>query len=501
VTGDPQLRELERQARLGPLQHEASTGVPPWSHHLRALALSGGPLILAVLAIGIEQSAWTFVSVAIGLILLGAGVTPALVWQRRRTDLRLYQRGLVLLRGSRSQTVLFDEVESLALEERDLLRNGVPWGVRRRLDLRFPNGRTRLFDASPTSMRGVTAVVESAVERVTEAARRRIDAGGALHGNRWSLDSSSLTLCGRRLSRRDVTLTAVLQDAVALWTSNVSPLLSLPTSSPNARILARLLGPAGEEGSPAFSGHALGRRLIVSRPGRFVPSFIVLFAGLMILGAATALRKGKTLEVVIGGGLGLLLLRQFLPDLVTVLHVHERGLRRRGLRGWRAMPYADMDHLTVREVRTTEQGFYTGTWLSFAFRAEGQPPMLFTYRSTRGGERDLLGLRDQVAAAVAERMRERLLGDGSVPWTESARLTKQGVGHTRDVTGPVVPYRSFERWREEKDHLLLFRAGEETAIFKLPRDGEDYLPGRIVFESLVAESKPSPRTFSRPKTL
>jgi hypothetical protein len=278
----------------------------------------------------------------------------------------------------------------------------------------------------------------------------------------------------------------LLQDQVAVWAGAAEAALQAKADSPNARVLAELLRRRfARRGETFFAADPLGRLLFTSRQPRFVPGFTAGVGLIFVSNLPSMLAAGKWLDAAICAAIGGWLLRAFLPDLWSALRVHERGVSRRGLAGWRRMGFDEMDHLTYVNLRTTEKGYYTGTWVRFQFRAEGQRPMGFAYRTTRGGERDLEALRDLAAAQIARRLGARLGQSGGVAWTPVAVLTKQGVAL---ASSPVnaVPYEQIRGWRVEGGELLVFGPDETTPLLRVPCSGEDFYPGLRILEARKA---------------
>ncbi|HEX3530028.1 MAG TPA: hypothetical protein VH988_23460 [Thermoanaerobaculia bacterium] len=192
-TLDRQMQEMNEVSRLGP-----AVGSPveltPLGHREDV-----GPLALLLFGLAVlaatgwmrtnpSLAPYAIYSAAAGFLLLA---TFGVLMVRRnfeRGTLTLHERGLTFARGGESTALAFDEVESLTLQEKEHLIQGIPTGMIRHAAVRGPAGKIRF---SQTGRKGqpdlLGAFLDKLLARLAAAAEERLRSGIPLSGGAWSL--------------------------------------------------------------------------------------------------------------------------------------------------------------------------------------------------------------------------------------------------------------------------------------------------------------------------
>jgi hypothetical protein len=446
-----------------------------------------GPLILAVLYVLGDTAGRPGLAVGVAVASAAALVAfPFAVWRLRRARVQLHERGFRLWRRAR-RDVAWDQVLAVASAVRPLVRNGVTVAVASRLDLRLQGGeRLRIWDVAAqgaeTSLHGQLEL--GAVDAVV----RRMQSGAEIRGHRWKVAGRTLEARGERVDLAGLTRATVLEDGISIWTHGERPFLTVPPASANARALASLVERNAPYGVPPSPTAPLGRLLMQRSPARFVPLSMLLFATMLALGLGSLASKGEWSDAAAGAALMAACLWMSVPELALQVRVYELGIVQRSLRGWTRLRFDEVDHVTFLEVRTTNKGYYAGTYVNVRLRREGGPVIAFSFPSRRGGEQDLRDLRGHVVQVVASRMAARLETAGVVAITHKAVLDRSGI---RLLDGSdALGYAEVGAWRDEKEHVVIEdRAGAPR--LRLPANGEDLLPGLALLSRLVPSARAS----------
>jgi hypothetical protein len=493
---EAQARELSAQARLGSaLSAPASFSPPPLKYY-------AGSIVLVLL--GLAAGAFVFMSGARGGGGIALAVTSALCLAaggfflvRRganRGTVQAFEHGLVVVRGGRSASFPFDEMQGLQIAEKEQLDNGVRAGVRRRVRLRSRTAQTA-FDAFARDGAAdpVGMALQSALDQGAARVSALVGAGGLLAGKGWTLDAEGLRRGrGPAVPLDDLARVAIFQGQVRLWRgSEPESFMGVPAGSVNARLLHALVSRrvAGKPAHPLPDGE-LGRVLFTKKTSTLVLAVLVLFSLGLLAGGVAALGADRVAGGALIGG-GVLATVGAMAAVRGVFRAHEGGIVRRTLFGTRSMPYSQIERLTFSAIRQYHNGAYMGTSLTLkCTAADGRK--VKTSATVRGSDDGLESLRDHIARVVAQRLRARLGTEREVPWAGGIRLMPDGLRFRRKKffgQGEEVQIAWGDlRYSIDAGSLHVFEPGASRASVTVSCAAENFYPGLVLLQTLPGES-------------
>jgi hypothetical protein len=482
---------------------------PPLRLSLGGVALAVCALFLGGLAAFLyydspsSRGDWVPIWGALG----GACALGAIVAFARRARLRfrarMYQYGFTI----DEQAFRFDDLEALALEEKNRLSNGKQIGFDRRIVVRGAGQRAAVCHfVGRIDLLGTFA--RTLLERATAAAERRL--GRGVQGAGWRIDSIGIRAGKSGVTRFDeITDGHAFDGQVLLWRrSEESPFLSVPLGSDNALILLNLLltrvtprdaAPAGTGSAPpapsapgepvsraaATAGEA-GRLLFERRTSRALAVLTGLF-GLTSIGIPFLWMDAKNgSDLVLAVFLtiaGPFCLYATAAILTGVCRFHQYGVVKKSLFGSRTHRYAAAERMTWAETRMYVNGGYAGnSYVAKIYTSDQKKPLKFGFQRS-GSDEDLAYVRDTIANQVAQVMERQIAADGRVPWGgANVSLTKEAVDVRRGKNVERLPYTMPLRVVMHQGVLQLYRPNEKKMVTSVSVRGENFFPGLLLFE-------------------
>jgi hypothetical protein len=360
----------------------------------------------------------------------------------RRGLLTLHEHGFAVGWPGRERAMLFADVRSFSLAERESFHSLFAGAVLRRITVRSGTATLRFgheaFDGRPDP---VTPALRDLLQRLIDAGEQRLRNGEALNGPGWSLNADGLRpgLGAGLVPLGAVSRTEIVQGQVRAWKHGEDrPFFSISAGSPNAHLLLDLLA----------------RRL----------------AGFGVLSFEPAFPEPSRL------GRYLFTLRDPRTLWLRRVEVHENGLVSIGSRQQCCgMLFADVERMRLAGSSPTRRRvIYEGRtgWISVRFPA------------TQENHRLLLG---RVAAAVAGKLAGGAATSRGIDWTGGARILREGIVYPRRRWNGVeeqelAPFSEKLRFAISRDTWRLYRAGRTKPSLVLDVGAWNFLPGLVLLE-------------------
>ena len=216
-----------------------------WVSAVRVGAVVG--LLATTIRLSWAPEGWRFV-LAYGIVTLALVSGPAalLVLRRsRRATLVPFERGLAFTFRDRKRTIPYEQLKTLALWEREMSR-----GMLRRVTLVDEQGRLEFEHFSRGGVEDrLGFVLVHLMAFAVEHAERKLQAGGLLAGQDWSLGPKGLRVLDEHpVPIAEIGAVTVRRQRVAVWKpGDRYPFFVFPDDSPNALVLVGVLSRRLEE--------------------------------------------------------------------------------------------------------------------------------------------------------------------------------------------------------------------------------------------------------------
>ncbi len=493
---------LAEMARLGePVAEPLELEPPSLNQYAGSLAL----LVLAAAAFG--YAVWSGSrgneTLAVGAAVLGLGLAlSAAVFllrrERRRATLGRFSQGLTLSRWGKTRGFPYDELRSLALKETEELANDVPVGRRRRLSLRSERARFTLLHVAPNDQPDVFGSwLDGAVDGMADAAERGLAGGRPLAGKGWQLTPAGLRIGTRETPVAELGAVGIARRRLSIWRGDEElPLFQIGTGTPNALVLARVLGRRlGEQAARETTSDGPGRLFFEHRTSRTTVALAVVVALAVGIPGALMLPAG-------GGtaGLGAVFLALGIGSLVAAaaagwyrVRFHANAVVRRTLFGSRTLAFAEVEGLAYRAVAVYTQGAYAGTSVRMVLRSAPPAKKLVIKARAWGTPEDLERVRNGIATLIASRLAEEIEAGGEVEWAPSVWLSRDGLRFiAKRLVGSGeerrVDYRQEPAFDIQGEVFRLFLPPEKKPVLKIPCGRENFYPGFLLFQQLAWEA-------------
>ncbi|MGL6097022.1 MAG: hypothetical protein ACRC7O_14660 [Fimbriiglobus sp.] len=340
------------------------------------------------------------------------------------------------------------------------------------------------------------------LDRLTEQADADVKAGRPFAGNGWLISRDGFAVQIGKTDEvhtiDDLSAVDVIDGNVSVWVGDrAEASIKLPAGSPNALILARLLGKIFDARPPRpdDTGAGLGRILYQRDHSThlLVLVGVLAFCGLMalvgVLGtAASAFEKDPQAKPIVvfavvalaGPGFALLAVK----TRRKVFRCHTRGVCLETTSRTRKLRYADVAAFTYSATRHYNHGIYTGTQISISFAPRpGADGDAIDYGvHLRNADAEIDNLRDHIARVVASAMLERLKGGSPVPWAAGAVFHPSGLEvPTPKTFGRGEPrhfgYETLTGTDMQNGTFYLFAKGEPKSVFQASVSETNFFPG------------------------
>jgi hypothetical protein len=356
--------------------------------------------------------------------------------------------------------------------------------------------------------------IERVHAHLYERANAALHAAETFEGEGWTLyDSELIVHSGRNpqsASIADLSAVDVFDNHLCVWRHGQDdPVLRIPVSSANTRVLQRLLAerlaPRAVE-SP--TGNRLGRILFERNPDRSTQALVWLLpicAAFVILGmiVLALVRVGNAVPIGILICFILLLVWVLVLSQSVEFRVCEHGVRRKWLYQIRQMRYVEVDTFTYSAVRQYVKGAYAGTHFSLTFASiAGDKWKKLTYSKTlRNADAELDHLRDHVSELIANRLWEQFRMGRAVAWTDSFRFLPEGLEYrAAGILGrkaPIlIPYSQIHGYDADAGIFHLWVHGKKKPVAKENVNQPNFFPGYHLLARLLANRPAEIETVS-----
>jgi len=502
---DHQMYEMGSEARLGPAigapvplePVPLRNAVGPGFLCLVGLAL----LVLAGLRVagGDQGTFTTIVPGALGFVVFVASAGFLIQRTRSRGALTPHEQGFVYERGGRQTAVRFDEVDSLALRQKEWASYGTPVGMHRRATVRSPAGTLRFAQLSPTGKPdNVAPVLSWLIDRLADAAEVRMRAGGSLDGEGWSLGAAGFSAKAGEVPVPVPALAraGLFEHKVSLWRDGEErPFFSAGDTTPNALVLGRLVGRLVRGKPETAAAGELGRVLFTRRARKTAVYCLLGGAALTAGGFLLAPNNGSGDDRLTALGMavgGILLLLAAVFFWFKACRRHEHGLSMTTLFGHREILFTDVERMSYSAIRHYHNGIYTGTrYTLVAWPAAGKPITFLAH--SRADSDDIDNLREDLARRIAGRLYARLAHEREVPWTPRVGLSREGIRFEKEKFvghGEVMLVRFSEHPQIEikSGTLHLTVPGRKGSLLRIQCMAQNFYPGFRLLQTLLHEA-------------
>ncbi|MFC1462956.1 hypothetical protein ACFLQU_05045 [Verrucomicrobiota bacterium] len=408
----------------------------------------------------------------------------------------LFENALIVDAGDQGRTVIhFKELVAVAFSTRSRMANGSVSGLDRHVSLWRSgdppgapaaelNSHCRLQKDGALNDR-LVKLIDYLLDTVTARMGSLVRAGGRASGAGVSLSRDSFSVNGDSIPMAEITRTGVYSDRICIWRRGMEDAvcrldLALPNAIPLLRTLASLL----EESKPVRTDESgMGHLLFERKAGRRTVMVLTIL-GVLLLPAF---------------GIGLLLLLVALGMRRSWLRCYERGATRSSMLNKRSVRYDDVSRLTYSATANYVNGGYTGTNIVMSLESHaGGRRQNFRYTTrVQVINDDLEAMRDMVANAVAERLRDTLKSEGEVEWVPAAVLRPGGIRCRSKGFGKSATWREFSADEIEginliQGYLHLFVKDSDKSVWHTPVNAPNFFPGMILLCEMLAANEARP---------
>jgi hypothetical protein len=345
--------------------------------------------------------------------------------------------------------------------------------------------------------------IERVHAHLYERANAALHDAESFEGEGWTLHDSKLTVQAgsheQSAQIADLSAVDVFDNRLCVWRHGQDePVLRIPVSSANTRVLQRLLAERiAPRAVEIASGDRLGRILFERKPDRSTLALVWLLpicTALVVVAMIVLALLHVGNHVVIGLPICFLLLLIWLLVLSQSVEfrVCEHGVRRKWLFRTRQIRYAEVDSFTYSAVRQYVKGAYAGTHFSLTFAApeEGNWKKLTYSKTLRNADVELDHLRDHVSALIANRMLQQFEAHQAVAWTDSFRFLPEGLEYrAAGILGrkpPIlIPYSQIYGYDADGGTFNLWVYGKKKPVAKENVNKPNFFPGYHLLARLL----------------
>jgi hypothetical protein len=434
-----------------------------------------------------------FVAGMAGLMFLMAIGTTIRRMQLQLT-MSLREPGVTLIAGSREHNLAYRELDALTIAE-----SGRYDDARNLIAL---NRSITLDAAGKRASASYVAVADDPLddllqELVERMARERRDRSG----EGWSIENEMLIANRERVPLSTISAAGVFDREVRVWChGRKEPLLAVPLSSRNARLLLYIAGEAQTSAPPrrartsAAAIEESNIELFTRRTSKLAVLFQTALLGCVIFLAqyavtvkAPALAEPARIAAFLAAAAAMI---AAIHRMSRTYHFHEHSVTRTSLFGSRTFRYEDAVSITWKERSSfLEHTVYLGTSMTVTMTAaNGAPPFVITLHRFRTSDEDLLPLRRAVSERIAVRLHHEWKHGERSPWTNNAAFTAVGLEVKTGVMGggrELLPYGQPLNAMFSDGYLIFFRDHWTKPLTILETSQENFYPGLALFERLT----------------
>jgi hypothetical protein len=327
-------------------------------------------------------------------------------------------------------------------------------------------------------------------------------------GEGWTLRGTELVVRNRdreqAVNFADLSAVDIFDQHLCAWQrGSDEPVLRIPVTSANTRVLKRLLAERIPASAAAdTSGNDLGRILFERKPDRSTTICLWILPILAIVDiagtAATVAFLARGNDAVAALTVGSVLFALFLLIWVLVIYQHvefrvcEHGVRRRWLYWSRQLRYEDMNSFTYSAVKQYVKGAYAGTSFVLTFGAEvdGRAKPLTYSKTLQNVDLELEKLRERVSDIIANHMQAEFNSERSVIWTDSLRFLPEGLEYRAQSffgrKAPIlIPYSQIFGYDADQGVFHLWVHGQTKPVAKEKVSKLNFFPGYHLLARLL----------------
>ncbi|MCR4414753.1 MAG: hypothetical protein NUV77_20240 [Thermoguttaceae bacterium] len=461
-------------------------------------------------------------------VLLGAAGAVLLAVNEIVTRVKYFRRRWVIDNGSGftvidmlgEQPYRDNQVTDLLLEIKDVYSAGVLKALVRRLVV-WIEGRPDPVEMVNRLPAGTDDPLLGLIQRLWkdlgDRCRDRLERGGALEGDGWTLTRQALSVHDKAGPREvrigELAEVGVFSGNLCVWKRDVDqPIIKISPSGRNVPILQSLLAdwlkqqaqtvqaaPTPRAVPPSANGRelrpsALGRVLFERRKHTPRVLLIVLAVLGLILGTILLARRDLrgvgvvAVGLAVAAGVGVF----FAP--ASVFQCREQGVRQSGLFGAKEVRFDQTQSFTYHAVRMFINGVYSGT--SFTLRFQSPAASITYVAQLKNVDDDLEQLRDHVSRVIAARMAGELAQGKPVAWTPNLMFLPEGLSYRPSgffgrKEPQVLPYNRVRSFDFEKGTFRLWSVDSASPVVQESASAANFFPGFFLLVSMFEPSEGS----------
>ncbi len=488
-----------------------------WPNLFRAVGI-----LLIIAAVGLvmmtkARGAGVFLAIAGAIVLAVNEVVTRVKYYQRRWVLD-NDSGFTVIDMLGEQPYRDAQVTDLLLELKDVYAAGVLKAVVRRFVV-WIEGRPDPVEMVNKLPAGTGDPIGGLVQRLwkdlEDRCRQRLERGGSLEGDGWTLTRQALAVRDKSGPREvrvgELAEAGVFGAMLCVWKRDVDqPIIKISPAGRNVRILQSLLGdwlkqqeqtaqasPAARTSQPGGNGRGaqtseLGRVLFERRKHTVRILLIVLAVVGLILGTIfLGQREMRTVGIAVLGlavaaGAGAF----FVPP--SVFECREQGVRQSGLLGAKQVRFGETQSFSYHSVRMFVNGVYSGTTFTMKFQS---PSTAITYMvQLKNVDDDLEHLRDHISRVIAARMAHDLSQGKPVPWTPNLEFLPEGLsyrpaGFFGRKEAQVLPYNRVRSYDFQKGTFRLWSVDSASPVVQENVSAANFFPGFFLLASMFEPSE------------
>jgi len=428
---------------------------------------------------------WFMAAAAALMFVIAVGTT--IRRKQLQLTMSLSERGVTLVSGNREHALAYRDVDSLTVVESDRYddhRNVI--ALNRTITLQAEGTRAKASYVAESDD-PLEALLQQLVERMARERRNRA-------GDGWSIEQEMLITGRERFPLSMISAAGVFDREVRIWRRGSStPILTVPLSSRNARLLLHLAG----EAQSAASAHAPAAnddlQLFTRRTSLASVLFQSALGGVAVWLAQYAVEVKAPAFAAMADKLAiaaaLLLAIAALHRLTRTYEFHQHAVTRRTWFGSRTFRYDDAAALTWNERSTyLNHAIYLGTKMKVTLASADGKPFAIDLHRFRAEDEELVTLRRLLAGKIALRLHQEWKHGDRIVWTSGAAFTTIGLevktgllGNTRELLSYGQPLHALF----SDGYLVLYRDHWTQPLATLEIAQANFYPGLALFERLT----------------
>ena len=455
---------------------------------------------------------------ALGFCLTLGGLVLAVVLRQRRRYLIPTDDGFIYITSYGEREFQDEDVMCVSLSQ----QSNYFWGSLQTVTRRFiiwvetsaaPERIVCISHRKPYAPDPLQEFVSRIISELHAAAKLAHRHGERVDGDGWALERNQLLLKSPRstsvIAIEDLSAIETVDDHINIWRKGQDlPIGRIPEQTANAHILVLMLNELMAEHAPESEaslppGH-LGRMIFERRLGSrttsilgwALVSLLALLAVLMTIGAVFNPRPRRQMRMavaaVILGSMSALGSSLLAFQSRARFRRHAFGVHQRGMFTDRRLRYSEIANLSSAAIKRYSHGIYNGTTLTLRFvPMPGLNLKPISYSAhIHHIDTEIDRLRDEIAAEIADRMRDFWSQHGNCPWVPYLQFQGEGLSYNRlTFTGrkqPIlIPFDSIVNFNISDGTFRIWTAGQSAPIVNEETSQPNFYPGLVLFSTLM----------------